>query len=209
MKTRRMDRQSHWDRAFASQSPTDVSWYQPQLKTSLELIAACDVPVDRPVIDVGGGASTLVDSLLKRGFSRISVLDIAKTALDRSRQRLGSREPDVEWLHADITSFTPSRQWSLWHDRAVFHFLTDASDRQAYCRALHSGLAPGGHVVMATFGPGGPKRCSGLRVMRYASDELIHELGSDFALRESRLEQHTTPRGSHQEFLYVRLQLAG
>jgi len=191
---------------FSSKAPTDVSWYQPQLTVSLKLIEACGlVPHDR-IIDVGGGASTLADALLDRGFHHVAVLDFAESALDVARQRLGERARNVEWIQGDITTFSPSRQWNLWHDRAVFHFLTDASDRAAYRRVLHSALAPGGHVVMATFGPGGPQRCSGLRVMRYASDELAHEFSGDFELRESCLEQHTTPTGHYQEFLYVRMQ---
>ena len=173
-----MTSRSHWEHVFSSQASADLSWYQPQLRTSLELIAACEVAPDSPIIDVGGGSSTLVDSLLELGFGRISVLDIAKAALDQSRERLGLRERDVEWLHTDITSFTSEQQWTLWHDRAVFHFLTDADDRAAYRQALSSSLAPGGHVVMATFGPGGPRRCSGLRVVRYTSDELAQELGN-------------------------------
>ncbi len=200
-----MTSRSHWEHVFSSQASADLSWYQPQLRTSLELIAACEVAPDSPIIDVGGGSSTLVDSLLELGFGRISVLDIAKAALDQSRERLGLRERDVEWLHTDITSFTSEQQWTLWHDRAVFHFLTDADDRAAYRQALSSSLAPGGHVVMATFGPGGPRRCSGLRVVRYTSDELAQELGSNLELTESRLEQHTTPTGRYQELLYVRL----
>ena len=206
MRRRRSNRQEHWQRVFSSTAPTDVSWYQPELTVSLRLIEACALVPQDHIIDVGGGASTLADTLLDRGFHHLAVLDVAVSALDVARQRLGERARYVQWIQGDITTFSPSQHWNLWHDRAVFHFLTDPNDRAAYRRVLHSALAPDGHVVMATFGPGGPQRCSGLRVMRYASDELAREFASDFALRESRLEQHTTPTGHYQEFLYVRMQ---
>jgi trans-aconitate methyltransferase len=206
MRRRRQNGQEHWERVFTSAAPTDVSWYQPEPTVSLQLIEACGLGAEDPVIDIGGGASTLVDTLLDRDYHHITVLDFAASALEAARHRLGERAREVEWIQHDITNFSPSRQWTLWHDRAVFHFLTDAGDRAAYRRVLHSALAPGGHVVIATFGPGGPHHCSGLKVVRYASDELARELGNDLELRESHLEQHATPTGHYQEFLYVRLQ---
>lgn len=196
----------HWERVFSTTASNDVSWFQPRLMLSLDMIAACGLSPDDPIIDVGGGASSLAGSLLDAGYRDITVLDIAGSALDAARQRLGEQAQRIDWQQRDITTFTPTRQWLLWHDRAVFHFLTDASERAAYRQALHSGLKANGHVVMATFGPRGPKRCSGLRVVRYSPDELARELGPSFALRASRLEQHSTPSGKTQEFIYAHLQ---
>lgn len=196
----------HWERVFSTTASNEVSWFQPQLTQSLEMIAACGLSPDDPIIDVGGGASSLAGSLLDAGYRDITVLDIAGSALDAARQGLGERAQRIDWQHHDITKFTPTRQWVLWHDRAVFHFLTDASERAAYRQALRLGLGAQGHVVLATFGPSGPKRCSGLRVVRYSPDELARELGPNFALSGSRIEQHSTPSGKTQEFVYAHLQ---
>lgn len=200
-----MSTRSHWEHVFTSKAPTDVSWYQPRPAVSLDFIAASGVGPNARILDVGGGASTLVDSLLERGFSDVTVLDIAEAGLDRAKARLGPLARRARWLLADITTFEPTDRWDLWHDRAAFHFLVDASARAGYRRALRAGLAPGGHFVIATFGPHGPTKCSGLDVCRYGPDALAAELGVEFALQESRVERHRTPAGAVQEFIYCRL----
>ena len=199
-----MSRQSHWERVYAKSAPDEVSWFQPYPSVSLELIEACDLASDARILDVGGGASRLVDTLCDRGFAQLGVLDVAEQALSESKQRLGSRADAVEWLVADVTAFTTPHQWDLWHDRAVLHFLTDSQDRTAYRHTLLESVAPGGHVIIATFGPDGPTRCSDLDVRRYSAESLQETLGSDLELIESRKEAHQTPRGVVQQFLYCR-----
>lgn len=201
-----MSSESHWQRVFASRRPTELGWYQPCLTTSLDLIAATGAPAQARIIDVGGGASTLVDSLLDRGFQHLTILDISRRGLAHAQQRLGARASHVQWVVADIITFDPSKQWDLWHDRGAFHFLTDPASRAGYRRALLAGLRPGGHVVMATFGPRGPTRCSRLDVVRYGPEALASELGAEFTVQEARTEHHETPAGSVQEFIYLRLQ---
>jgi trans-aconitate methyltransferase len=180
----------------------EVSWYQPVPAKSLSLIRSTAVPLTAPIMDIGGGASTLVDYLLAAGYRDISVLDIASEALARSRTRLGTNADQVTWIEADITAFDPSRSYTVWHDRAVFHFLTEAADRERYLEALRSAIEPGGHVVLATFGPEGPTACSGLDVQRYSIDQIGATLGPDFRLRAHEIEEHQTPVGTSQQFLY-------
>jgi SAM-dependent methyltransferase len=170
---------------------------------SLRLIAGTGVSRSAPVIDVGGGASVLVDGLLEAGFTDVTVLDLSGAALASSRARLGARASSVQWTEADVTrADLPPRSFDLWHDRAVFHFLTDRADRLAYLRVLRHALRPGGHVVIATFAEDGPERCSGLPVRRYAPAQLHAELGSDFELLASEREAHVTPAGAVQRFQY-------
>lgn len=195
------DRQ-HWENVYSRQSAQEVSWYQRSPDLSLTLIARSGVRREEPVIDVGGGASTLVDGLLARGYRDVSVLDIATSALAVAQARLGLRAAAVHWLEADITRFVPSRRYSLWHDRAVFHFLTQADSRRHYRKALLEAMAPGGRVIIAAFAMGGPTLCSGLPIEQYDAEKITQELGADFKPLETVQELHTTPAGDTQAFNY-------
>ena len=201
-----MNRQEHWNQVYQTKGTDDVSWYQRRPDLSLALIAASGVSKDAGIIDVGGGASTLVDFLLDDGCTRLAVLDLSGMALSHSRSRLGARASAVEWFEADVTSFTPPRRFGLWHDRAVFHFLTTVDDRKGYVAALRRTLQPGGAVVISTFALDGPPKCSGLDVMRYDEQSILAELGSEFRLQEVRPETHITPWQAEQRFIYFRLQ---
>ena len=196
--------QDHWDGVYEKKRSDEVSWYEPRPEKSLQLIRATGVLVADPIIDVGGGASRLVDELLAAGYGDLTVLDVANSVLGKLRTRLGSAASTVALLHQDVTAFQPTRLYALWHDRAVFHFLTRREDRERYIDALHQGVRPGGHILMATFGPAGPKRCSGLPTVRYDAAALTAELGADFALVESFLVVHRTPWNAEQQFLYCR-----
>lgn len=202
------ERQAHWQGVYMSRSHTDVSWYEAEPSRSLEFIEASGVARDRAIIDVGGGASTLVDHLLDRGYSQLTVLDIAAGALRQAQDRLGERARAVEWRAADVLSFRAERRFALWHDRAVLHFLVDAGDRQRYIEALERALAPDGHAILAGFGPEGPRRCSGLPVRRYSIEKFGELLGEGFELQGHAIEEHTTPGGASQQFLYTRWQRA-
>lgn len=195
-------RKSHWERVYSTRRPVEVSWYQPVPAKSLALLRATGVPLTAPILDVGGGASTFVDHLLDAGYQDLSVLDIASAALRQARARLGPLAARVTWLEADVTAFRPSRAYAVWHDRAVFHFLTAAGDRERYLGVLRHALMPGGHFLLATFGPLGPMRCSGLEIRRYSLDMVGALLGTDFRLRAHEIEQHRTPQGTVQQFLY-------
>jgi len=198
------DRKFHWERVYGERSPEEVGWYQSEPTVSLELIRASGVALDEPIIDVGGGASVLVDHLLDAGFTDLAVLDLSGNALRRSQERLGPRAPLVTWHEADITTFDPDRSYALWHDRAVFHFLTEAADTRAYVASLRRSLRVGGAVIIAAFGLDGPTKCSGLDVVRYDETSLCLELGDEFHLAECRSETHVTPGGKAQEFSYFR-----
>jgi len=201
-----MGRKTHWDRVYQSNEDHEVSWYQPRPETSLQLIERCELSPSAQVIDVGGGTSRLVDCLLDAGYSKVGVLDVSETALERAGERLGDRAAAVQWIVSDATEYEPSHRWDLWHDRAVFHFLVEEADRERYRETLLRSLEPNGHVVMATFGPQGPERCSGLTVVRRDPDSLRRALGSEFELLENLIEEHKTPKGAVQEFLYCRFQ---
>lgn len=201
-----LNRKAHWQQIYAEKSPTEVSWFQTEPVLSLKFIEHCQLDVSDPVIDVGGGASVLVDRLLARGFSSVAVLDISATALTASRQRLGAAAERVEWIEADITRFAPQRRFALWHDRAVFHFLTDPDDRRRYVAALKTALRPGGYVIIAPFAVGGPERCSGLPIVQYDAGKIRAELGPEFRLMEEQAERHQTPAARVQAFSYFRLQ---
>jgi SAM-dependent methyltransferase len=198
-----MDAQAHWQRIYAEKAANQVSWYRPHLEISLELIEKYAPARSSSVIDVGGGESTLVDDLLARGYENITVLDISQTAIDSSRERLGKASERVHWLVGDITKveLEPSA-YEVWHDRAVFHFLTAPSDRAAYVCQVARAMKPGGHVIISAFGPEGPTKCSGLDVVRYDAESLHTEFGVRFRLLSSSLEQHHTPFGSIQQFVY-------
>jgi hypothetical protein len=199
------DRKEHWEQIYSDRNPLEVSWYQKEPAVSLRLIEHCELAKDAPIIDVGGGASVLVDRFLDAGYSRLTVLDIASKSLAAARARLGTRAPRVEWIEADVTEFAPLHPFRLWHDRAVFHFLTEAEDRKQYVEALKQGLARGGHVVLAAFALGGPTRCSGLDIVQYDAARLMTELGSEFELIEQASETHLTPARKPQLFGYFRL----
>lgn len=199
-----MNRREHWNRVYRAKGAQDVSWYQRRPDVSLSLIEASGARKDAGIIDVGGGSSVLVDCLLQAGYTNLAVLDVSAIALTVSRARLGARAAAVEWFEWDVTSFEPPHRFGLWHDRAVFHFLTDAVDRRGYVATLRNTLQPGGAVIIATFATDGPAKCSGLDVVRYDERRICAELGSEFELRETRREIHTTPQQSQQRFVYFR-----
>lgn len=194
------DRREHWDHTYTVKSDTAVSWYQDVPQRSLALIRQAG---SGSVIDIGGGASRLVDRLLLEGHGDLTVLDISEVALRRSRERLGAEASKVAWIVADITRWKPERQWDIWHDRAVFHFLTEPAAQDAYIAALYAGTRPGSHVVMSTFALTGPEKCSGLPVQRYSAETLAARLGSDFTLYAQEAETHPTPFGTTQDFTYA------
>lgn len=196
------ERGHYWDGIYRDKEPTEVGWYQPQPAVSLELIESLGLAHDAPIIDVGAGASNLVDALLDRGFTDISLLDVSTVALDLVRQRL-TGTTNVEYLHADVLSWRPTRRYALWHDRAVFHFLVDAADRSRYLDTMRAALAFDGLAIIATFGQDGPERCSGLPVARYSAEALIDLLGSDFVITATRAQRHVTPAGHPQPFTWV------
>jgi 2-polyprenyl-3-methyl-5-hydroxy-6-metoxy-1,4-benzoquinol methylase len=196
-----MDTQAHWDKAYTEKSDNQLSWFQEVPARSLALIAAASP--NGSVIDVGGGASRLVDALLAAGHDDVTVLDIARAALDRSRAWLGAGAAEVEWLCADITQWRPARQWDIWHDRGVFHFLTRREAQDADIAALKAATRPGAAVILSTFAPDGPERCSGLPVQRYGAADLAARLGVDFALADQAAERHVTPWGRTQAFTYA------
>ena len=194
----------HWDNVYGTKAPDEVSWYQTVPECSLRHIRDVATDHDAAIIDVGGGASTLVDNLLSDGFRDITVLDISADALKQAQRRLGTRADEVNWVVADITTFSPDREFSIWHDRAVLHFLIDADDRARYVEILQRAVSPGGSLVLSTFGPQGPLKCSGLQICRYDIDSLVDLLGACFDLQGHELEDHETPGGAKQQFLYTR-----
>jgi SAM-dependent methyltransferase len=200
-----MSRKSHWEKVYRDKPADQVSWFQAEPQVSLALIEAAGLNKHDRIIDIGGGASVLVDFLLQRGFRRPAVLDISAAALAHARARLGAQADQVAWLEADVTEFAPAREFSLWHDRAVFHFLTQPTDRVKYRQVLESALLPQGQVIIATFAKGGPEKCSGLDIVQYDAGSLCAELGQGFELLEAREEIHRTPRASDQHFVYFRL----
>lgn len=192
--------EAHWSEVYRTKSSDDVSWYQPMPEPTLRALERLGLPNSTSLLDVGGGASNLVDSLMERGWSDLSVLDIAAPALEIARTRLGERAAQVDWTVADITAWLPGRTYDVWHDRAVFHFLTGAEEREGYRRAMLAGVAPGGLIIIATFALDGPEKCSGLTVQRYDPDSLSRELGSAFRLIDAWAETHVTPGGGSQAF---------
>ena len=198
------ERKTHWEQVYRDKSPLEVSWYQAAPTLSYELIQASGIDHAAPLIDIGGGASTLVDHLLDDGYSAVSVLDISAQALAHAQRRLGERAQRVCWIEADITRFEPAQSYRLWHDRAVFHFLTDPIDRASYRSVLERALVPGGQLIIGTFAPGGPERCSGLPIAQYDAALMQAELVGGFTLLETRSELHRTPAGKDQLFNYFR-----
>ena len=199
------DRKSHWQKLYRSKSALEVSWYQKRPSLSLALIQNTKIGKSEAVIDVGGGASSLVDHLHQQGYEQLSVLDISGNALASAMDRLGRAADDIEWFETDITEFEAPHQFSVWHDRAVFHFLTEQADRHKYLEVLIRSLKQGGHLIIAAFAIGGPEQCSGLDIVQYNTSKLLAELGEDFELVEELDECHTTPAGKEQKFTYFRL----
>lgn len=203
-------RQEHWEYVYQTKQANEVSWFQEEPAVSLDLIAASGVGRDEPVVDIGGGASVLVDRLLDQGFTDLSVLDISQAALRVAQARLGARSADIVWITDDIAAWLPPEgAFKLWHDRAVFHFLVDQADRLGYVRALVRGLQDGGFVILAPFSLTGPARCSGLPVLRYSAEMLQSELGPGYELVEQRAQTHLTPAGNSQDFLWCLFRKTG
>jgi len=193
----------HWEQIYATKPATGVSWFQEHAVRSLGLIESTDEPTSAAIIDVGGGASTLVDDLLAAGYSKLTVLDLSLAALQATQSRLGPAAARVEWLEGDITSIQlPAHAFDIWHDRAVFHFLTTAEQRQAYVRKVLTAVKPGGHIIVSTFAEDGPLQCSGLPVTRYSAAGLHAEFGPPFELLRHETEVHLTPSGNTQQFVY-------
>ena len=198
-----MQSKQHWEQVYTTKGATSVSWFQEHAQQSLELIRQTGVQRDAGIIDVGGGASTLVDDLLDDGYSNVAVLDLSEAALAAAKERLGARAQQVSWLVGDITQVNlPRHAYAVWHDRAVFHFLTTAEEREAYVRAVLRAVRPGCHVIVATFAEDGPEKCSGLPVVRYSADGLHAQFGAPFTLLRHEREEHHTPAGAVQKFIY-------
>jgi SAM-dependent methyltransferase len=205
-----MSRREHWEQVYSGKPPDRLGWYKPRLQTSLTWIDAMKLGPDAPIIDVGAGASTLVDDLLGRGHSHITLLDIAAPALDLIKARLGERGEDLTWLCGDVTDVElPADAYLLWHDRAVFHFLTEPADRARYLENLSRSLRPGGHVILGTFAPEAPPMCSGLPVQRYDLDLLQETLGDNYRCLRNQNELHVTPGGVEQMYLYCQFRREG
>ncbi|WP_368911087.1 trans-aconitate 2-methyltransferase [Taklimakanibacter deserti] len=198
-----METRAHWDNTYTTKSDTQVSWYQPVPERSLALITSAAPDPSAAIIDVGGGASRLVDALLAEYYADITVLDVSEVALGRSRERLGDAAEKITWITADITRWQPQRTWDVLHDRAVFHFLTDKTAQDAYVAALMAATKAGSTIIIATFALDGPERCSGLPVQRYSAETLAARLGPDFSLYAASKETHPTPFGTTQQFSYA------
>jgi SAM-dependent methyltransferase len=200
----------HWERIYRTKDPTQVSWYQPQPRLSLDLIRRVSPDLDAPIIDVGGGASTLVDGLLDAGYRHVTVLDLSPTSLGLARQRLGARAALVTWLAADVRdALLLADGYAVWHDRAVFHFLTDPTDRARYVAQTRLAVRSGGYALVASFASDGPARCSGLDVVRYSPEAMHGEFGAGFRLLDSVCEEHHTPAGATQAFVYCLCRVDG
>jgi len=198
-----MDRKEHWEGVYSSKRAERLGWYKAQLQPSLDWIRGLELPLDAPIIDVGGGASTLIDDLLVAGHTAVTVLDISENALSLLRERLGNEAKNVDWIVSDITTAElPARHFGLWHDRAVFHFLVDHDQQQRYRRNLLHALRPGGHLIVGTFATEAPPKCSGLPVRRYDHASLAETIGDEFELLHNHKEMHVTPGGVEQMYLY-------
>jgi SAM-dependent methyltransferase len=197
-----MDSRSHWEEVYATKKPEQVSWFRPHLERSLELIERAAPGREASILDVGAGQSTLVDDLLGLGYENITALEISQAALDALKERVGRAGRAIQWICGDVTEIVlPEASFDLWHDRAVFHFLTEAGMRGVYVERVKKALKPGGSLIVSTFGPSGPERCSGLAAMRYDAASLGSEFGEGFRLVENSLELHETPSGAVQQFL--------
>jgi SAM-dependent methyltransferase len=198
------DRQAHWDNVYRTKREDEVSWFQASPTVSLDLIHAAGIARNGSIIDVGGGASRLVDALLDEGFTDLSVLDLSDESMAKAKGRLGARAKSVTWIVADATRWEPTRTYDLWHDRAAFHFLTAPEDRAAYAERLLRAVRPSGQVIIGTFAPDGPERCSGLPVVRHDAESIGNVLGPSFELIDTRRHDHQTPMGGSQKFQFSR-----
>ena len=194
-----LEEPTRWEDIYQSKAEAETSWFEDRPQVSLDLIAATGATIDAAIVDVGAGASRLVDCLLEQGFRRITVLDLSDTALAKARARLSDDVP-VDWVMANVLDWQPSVHFDVWHDRAAFHFLTDAPDQDAYLRVMDQSLVPGGHAIIGTFAPDGPEKCSGLPVARYDATLLAERLGPGYRLIQSLMHDHVTPWGSVQRF---------
>ncbi len=199
-----MNRKTHWDNIYRDKSPLEVSWYQKEPALSLQLIEHTGFSSEAAIIDIGGGASLLVDRLYARGFRHLAVLDISGIAINQAKQRLGPVAEHIQWFETDVTRFEPPHGFDIWHDRAVFHFLTRRDDRRHYVATLRQSLKPAGNLILAAFAIGGPTRCSGLDIVQYDHAKLARELGEGFSLAEQISETHLTPDNQKQLFAYFR-----
>jgi 2-polyprenyl-3-methyl-5-hydroxy-6-metoxy-1,4-benzoquinol methylase len=197
---------AHWERVYGQRREDEVSWFQARPGTSLDLIARTGAGLDARIVDVGGGASRLVDALVEAGYRDVVVLDLASAALERAKARLGASAARASWVQRDVAGWAPDAPFDVWHDRAVFHFMVTPEERQAYRATLMRALKPGGQAIIATFASDGPERCSGLPVRRYEPEQLAAELGDGFQLVERLREEHLTPGGKMQRFQFSRLQ---
>ena len=197
-----VSRQALWEKVYTTKSEKEVSWFQENPAPSLELIALTGLSEEAAIIDIGGGASRLVDELLARKFRRLTVLDLSGAALAAARQRLGEHGADVQWVIADVTKWEPTQTYDLWHDRAAFHFLIDQFDQSAYLDRLKKAVKPRGYVIIGTFAPDGPERCSGLPIVRHDAATLAKPLGSELLLIDTRRHEHATPWGAIQRFQF-------
>jgi len=196
------ERKKHWEHVYQTRSPNDVSWYQTHPESSLKLIEKSLSNKSMSCIDVGGGASVLVDCLIAADFTNISVLDISEQALQHTKERLKEKAEQVQWYISDILTFKTSHLFDLWHDRAVFHFLTDADERKQYVKVLKESIIPNAHIIIATFGIDGPEKCSDLPIKQHDTTTIMEELGDEFILLETFDEYHLTPKDAQQKFSY-------
>jgi 2-polyprenyl-3-methyl-5-hydroxy-6-metoxy-1,4-benzoquinol methylase len=198
------DDSAHWDKVYSSKPIDQVSWFEAIPRSSLSMIEALGLPNEAPIVDVGGGVSTLAEELLARGHSDVTVVDISEEALQHAREGFPGADR-VNWVVADVRNHDLGRRFAVWHDRASFHFMVSAEDREAYLATLERSIEPGGHVIVATFGPEGPSSCSGLPVMRYSADSLAATVAGRAEVVSAHLEDHRTPSGKAQQFLFADL----
>ena len=204
MRLFKQNRKDHWERIYQKHSPTEVGWYQSYPERSLKLIYNTGADTDSSIIDVGGGTSTLAKHLLDKGYEKLAVLDISGNSIERAKSQLDEKSREVNWIEADVTKYSFTEQYDIWHDRAVFHFLTKAEDRKGYITSLNQALKLNGHLIIATFSLDAPPKCSGLSVVRYSSETLQSELGDNFILEEAVVEDHVTPSWVKQNFIFCR-----
>ena len=202
MGSQQVSRKHHWEQLYTDKTPLEVSWFQAEPLLSLQLIESTDIHHDAAIIDVGGGTSRLVDHLLEKGYRNLAVLDISASAIEHTQSRLGSKADEVEWFIEDITQFNAPRKFTLWHDRAVFHFLTNEDDRKLYVNNLNQAVSDNAYVIIATFAIGGPEKCSGLPIEQYDAQKIQQVLGENFQLLDTRHELHITPAEKQQQFIY-------
>jgi 2-polyprenyl-3-methyl-5-hydroxy-6-metoxy-1,4-benzoquinol methylase len=200
----KQNRKDHWERIYQKHSPTEVGWYQSYPERSLKLIYNTGADTDSSIIDVGGGTSTLAKHLLDKGYEKLAVLDISGNSIERAKSQLDEKSREINWIEADVTKYSFTEQYDIWHDRAVFHFLTKAEDRKGYITSLNQALKLNGHLIIATFSLDAPPKCSGLSVVRYSSETLQSELGDNFILEEAVVEDHVTPSWVKQNFIFCR-----